>query len=124
MNNELTEKDRLEFFNYVLKWQEELGLQKWSVMLSNKPTKNLAELSIDQNKEHKLCSVLVGKNWKSLPVNSYNLELVACHEMVHLLLHDFKEYIQEHPHDETGIMEKEHEIVNTLERKFIGPPKY
>lgn len=124
MDNKLTERDRLEFFNLILKWQEKLGLHKWSVLLSNKPTNNLAEIEVDGKREHKLCSVRVGNDWKSVPVTPYNLELVACHEMLHLLLHDFREYVQTHPYNEDEIMEKEHEIVNTLERVLIGPPQY
>lgn len=120
MDYKITEAEKDKFYEFLFKWQELFGLQRWSVYLGKKSTKSLAELVVDKNKEHKACTVRLGETWKNIPPNDHNLELVACHEMLHLLLHDFKETIQEQPYNDVEILSKEHEVVNTLERLLMG----
>jgi hypothetical protein len=82
----------------------------------------MALVQFDTDKSHKSCSVLLGNNWRSMPVTSHNLEATAVHELMHILLYDLIEYARTHPEDESGILEKEHEVVNRIEQIVIGLP--
>lgn len=105
--------------SYVYQWQQKLGLNKWYLAKTRKNTKNMAECHFDPEKLHKLCAINIGNSWEISPTD-HNLELVACHEVLHVLLYDLVEYAKSFPQDVQGILEKEHEVVNILEKTLVG----
>lgn len=114
----LTLEQREEFYRYLEKWIEPLGLQRWNVARSNKKSKYLAEVEF-QEAEHKMATVRLGDKWGSTEPTPRELESTAVHELLHILLKDFKDACVEHPHDETLQLNKEHEVVNTLEKLLM-----
>lgn len=123
VKNKLTEEHKLKFMSAIFGWQERFGLQKWSLIKSSIPSKYMAEVDFEKDKSHKMARVKVGTDWKSTEPNEENISSVACHEVLHVLLYDLIEYSREHPYDGNGILEKEHEVINSIERAIHGPLK-
>jgi hypothetical protein len=107
----------------IFGWQERFGLLKWSLVRSTVPSKYMAEGVFERYKSHKIAKIKIGTDWKSTEPSDDNISSVACHEVLHVLLYDLIEYAREHPYDSAGIMEKEHEVINALERAIHGPLK-
>jgi hypothetical protein len=115
----MSKKNENKFMQYIYYWQEKLGLKEWSIIKTDKKINALALCTFPRDRSSKLCMVSLGQYW-TIPITDKNLNSVACHEMLHVLLYDAMEYARERPLDVKGIMEKEHEIVNTLENVLTG----
>jgi hypothetical protein len=123
MENFLTDEDRDKFYEQLRYWQRELGLTDWSIRRSNKATKNMAEVNWEADSTHKMCSVRLGNNWKSMAPSDQNITSTALHEILHILLHDLIECSKENPFRDDEIAKKEHEVINRLEHCIVGLPK-
>jgi hypothetical protein len=114
--NILGSDDVDKFYTFARKWQDLLGLGRWRVATSAKRSAHMAEVVFDNDSSNRLARLLVGKHFGNAPVDDETLEMTAIHEMLHILLKDYKRACVEQPYDETSQMEKEHEIVNVLEK--------
>jgi len=116
MMNPVLPKHKQKLYEYIRKWQDLLSLHRWRIFPSKLPTKAMAELKFDKDNSHKLVSLLVGNDWKNTPITDESLELTAIHEMIHILLFEYKEAVREEPYNEGRQMEVEHTIVHVLEK--------
>ena len=105
-----------KLYEYARKWQDLLGLGRWRLTPSKKPSNAMAEIKFDKDNSHKLAALLVGNDWKSVPVNDETLEITALHEVLHVMLYEFKEACREEPYNEARQLEREHELIAVLEK--------
>lgn len=110
----VTENHFKKFKFYINTWKKNLGLLSWCISVKQGDTANIAETHFDEDISGKICTVIIPKYWSIEPTDK-NLESVSIHELLHVLLYDLVLYARSHPLDQIGIMEKEHEVVNTLE---------
>lgn len=113
IQNPVTPAARAAFELYLRQWQERLGLQDWRVVISDKPTRNAAELyRVDL--EARTAVIRLGRDFGAEPVDDATLEDTAVHELLHLLLHELKEFTADPTAKDADRMSAEHRVVHTL----------
>jgi hypothetical protein len=112
----VSDEDRAKLFEYTRKWQDLLSLHRWRITPSKQHTSAMAELNFSKDNSAKLVRLRVGKYFGAEPVTNESLEMTAIHELIHVLLYEFKETCKEDPYNETRQMEREHDIVHVLEK--------
>ena len=112
----LTPEQDAEFDGHMLKWQHKLGLHGWRVERSQRRAKDaLAAVSVSL--ADRLACYGTGE-WKGTEPTPANLEATACHELLHVLLHELKCVVGNS--NEELAMGIEHSIVNTLEKLLLS----
>lgn len=112
--NPVTPEQALEFDGYVAKWQAKLNLHDWRLIKGSKPSKDsCAEVSIGVS-DHTAVYRL-GLHFGFELVNAASLESTAIHELLHILLAEFREMAESKAIPEL-LIAAEHRIVHTLER--------
>lgn len=76
-----------KFRSFVLLWQDRLNLKNWRIIQSSKKASrgNMAEIARTYVSDH-LASWQIGEDFGALPVDDYNIEQAAVHELCHVLL--------------------------------------
>ena len=117
----LTDAHFAAFTRYVHKWQERLNLMDWRIVVSCKPARStvMAEVySIDL--EARQAAIRVSRNWGiNGDTSPAGLEDVALHEVLHVLVHEFKQFAGE---DTVGadMMSAEHRVIQVLVCNLLG----
>ena len=121
MKNLVTPADDDKFAEYIDKWQTLLNLNDWRITRrgSKAPKGAMADVAISA--ADKLAQWRIGKHFGSEVVNDYTLESTAVHELLHVLLADFKEVCTSKPTDEI-LDGAEHRVIHTLERLLVKRP--
>jgi len=109
-----TPQDIEKFDNYVKLWQVRLNLQNWRIEKSDRTTKAIADMLIIN--EDRLATYAVGKN-PGLPITDHMLEQTACHELLHIMLAEYKQAVESG--SEEYIMSAEHSIITVLENLLV-----
>ena len=118
--NLTTPEDADEFAGYIEKWQLLLNLHDWRICRGKKAASGvMADVSLDHSA--KMAIWRLGRHFGSDSVNAYSLESTAVHEMLHVLLADYREAVAAKASDDL-ISAAEHRIVNTLERLLVTKP--
>lgn len=115
--NPVTDSDVAAFSRYMRKWQRVLGLNDWRVEPASTRTKAMAEVNLDV--PARLASYRVGKDFGSAKVTPQSLDATACHEMIHVLLAEFKAVCMARASDYDAIETAEHRVVHTLEKLLM-----
>jgi hypothetical protein len=112
--NPVKQSDADAFTLYVREWQDRLNLNDWRIEKAAKPAgkANMAEVC-SISLPDRLAVYRIGTDFGSIPVTAQTVEEIACHEVLHVFLHEYKEFILAGA-DEEDIMSAEHRIVNTL----------
>jgi hypothetical protein len=112
--NPVKQSDSDAFTLYVREWQDRLNLNDWRIEKSSKPAAkaNMAEV-VRTSLPDRLAVYRIGTDFGSIPVTAQSVEAIACHEVLHVFLHEYKEFIRAGAGEE-DIMSAEHRIVNTL----------
>ena len=109
VTNPVTEADCLLFDGYIKKWQRLLSLDQWRIERSlRRSKKNMAEVVV--NDPGMLVTYRIGLGFGSSPVTPYTLESTALHEVLHVMLREFKMDQSE---------ANEHKVVNMLEKLLM-----
>ena len=116
--NLLSEADKEKFHVYIKKWQVNLGLIDWRFGFSKKMAGGMADMK--SNLGARLATYRLG-DWKGNPINDFELEKTACHEVLHTLLHEFAQSIRTDASAEVQ-ESAEHRVVNTLEGLLVPQP--
>lgn len=118
--NPVTTGDADAFALFAHKWQAELNLQDWRIERSSKACgkANMAEIN-KISLPDRLATYTIGADFGAKPVTAQSVEEIACHEMVHVFLHEFKEVCRDQTSTEDAIMAAEHRVVNTLVRLLV-----
>ena len=118
MKNLVTPADDDKFAEYISKWQTLLNLHDWRITRrgSTAAKGSMADVAISAG--DKLAQWRLGKHFGSEVVNDYTLESTAVHELLHVLLADFKEICTSKPSDEI-LDGAEHRVIHTLERLLV-----
>ena len=120
MKNAVTPEDEAKFAIYVTKWQALLNLMDWRIQKLDKPAKGaMADVAISE--PDKLAQWRLGKNFGTEAVNDYTLEATAVHELLHVLLAEYREIAVSKPSDEI-LQGAEHRVIHTLERLLVKGP--
>ena len=110
--NKLTQADAKKFHGYIQKWQGLLNLHDWRVERSPKASKAMAEISMSLG--DRLAVYKLGAEFgDTTAVTPHSLESTACHELLHVLLHELVCAT-----DET-LESIEHRVINTLEKLLV-----
>lgn len=118
--NSLTPEDKACFIGFVLTWQRKLNLLDWRMVCGNKPAKG-AMADVDTDLVSRMATYRVGDNFGADDVNAYSLESTACHELLHVLLAEYRGLIEVKA-DDSSIDSSEHRIIHTLERLLVPKP--
>ena len=119
MKNPVTPEQADKFAVYIDKWQDLLNLRDWRVIRMGRAKNVMAEVSIST--ADKLAQYRLGKHFGTEAVDDYTLESTAVHEMLHVLLAEYREIAVSKPSDE--IMDgAEHRVIHTLERLLVKRP--
>lgn len=110
--NRLTAADAKAFHGYIKKWQGLLNLHDWRVERSAKTSKAMAEISMSLG--DRLAVYRLGADFgDSTPVTPHSLESTACHELLHVLLHELVNA------SDDSLESIEHRVINTLEKLLV-----
>jgi hypothetical protein len=119
VKNEVTPEQAEKFAGYIDKWQAALNLLDWRVIRMGRAKGVMAEVSIST--ADKMAQYRLGKHFGTEAVDDYTLESTAVHELLHVLLSEYREIAVSKPSDE--IMDgAEHRVVHTLERLLVRKP--
>ena len=120
MKNPVTPEDAEKFAGFIAKWQTLLNLHDWRIQKRGSAVKGaMADIAISHT--DKLAQYRIGKHFGADPVNDFTLESTACHELLHVLLADYKEIAASKPTDEI-LQAAEHRVIHTLERLLVKAP--
>ena len=119
MKGTITADQSIEFDKYIVKWQNALNLNCWRIVREAKASKNMAEVVV--NLPSRMAMYRLGSNFGSEPVTHYSLESTACHELLHVLLSEYRAAVASEQSDEI-IQATEHRIVHTLENLLVPKP--
>lgn len=126
--NQLTDAHRDQFAACVTFWADVLGLGDWRITLSTKhpPKGSLADV-MHMDLEQRAASIRLARDFDTEPVIERTLSDTALHEVLHILLHELKEFVRTDM-SEDDILSAEHRVVNTLERVLsnaspLGPKR-
>jgi hypothetical protein len=112
---------REAFKLYVKAWQEKLGLMDWRVHISEKHASKTTMAEVhDCDHEARLATIRLGRDFGGTPVDEQSIEATALHELLHILMHEFKTLCQADRQDETAINSAEHRIIHTFEHILTG----
>lgn len=114
----LKPEDRTKFDELINKWRIKLNLQNWRIEKGTRPTKAMAEVRIQP--EDRLASYVVGRSFGSTPVTEYSLEQTVVHELLHVMLHEYRDAVTSGS-DEFA-MAAEHSIITVLEHLLVPKP--
>lgn len=115
--NPVTPEDIKAFNAFVRKWQDLLNLNDWRIVHIEKTAKG-AMANVGLSVVDRMAMYRIGAEFGTEPVNDWSLESTACHELLHILLAEFREAI-EGKATEDLIRSLEHRIVHTLERLLV-----
>ena len=121
MKNPVTPADDDKFAAYISKWQTLLNLHDWRITRRGSKASKDAMADIAISAGDKLAQWRIGKHFGSEVVNDHTLESTAVHELLHVLLADFKEIVASKPTDEI-LDGAEHRVIHTLERLLVQRP--
>ena len=115
--NPVTPADIELFDQFMQQWQEKLNLKDWRIIYNAKPAKNAmadVEISVPDH-----CAVYrIGAHFGMEEVSPFNIEATCCHELLHVLLAEFRDMAEAKVAPEI-LMAAEHRIVHTLERLLV-----
>ena len=118
MKNLVTPADADKFAVYVAKWQALLNLNDWRITRRGSKASKDAMADIAISSADKLAQWRIGKHFGAEIVDDYTLESTAVHELLHVLLADFKEICTSKPSNEI-LDGAEHRVIHTLERLLV-----
>ena len=109
--------DAAKFSDFCVHWQERFALTDWRLTVSERRARRkvMAEVAA-QDLEQRMVTIRLGKSFAPHPVNDDTLNQTACHEMLHVLLHELIETAKKDPEDEDVLRSAEHRVINVLER--------
>lgn len=112
--------DEDAFVLFVQQWQEKLNLLDWRIERSSKSAgkSNMAEIN-KISLPDRLATYRIGADFGARPVTAQSLEEIACHEVGHVFVHEFKEICRDPASTEDAIMAAEHRLINTLVRLLV-----
>lgn len=119
--NPVTVPDQDAFAMFVHKWQDAMNLQDWRIERSSKPAgrANMAEVN-KISLPDRLATYAIGADFGAKPVTAQSVEEIACHEVAHVFLHEFKEVCRDPAATDDAIMAAEHRVVNTMVRLLVS----
>lgn len=102
----------------VHQWQDKLNLNDWRIVRSSKPAAkaNMAEVNT-LDLEARLATYRIGADFGAVPVTGQSIEEVACHEVLHVLLHELLEYAKRP--DASDVASAEHRVIHTLVKLLV-----
>ena len=118
MKNPVTPADADRFATYVAKWQTLLNLHDWRITRRNSAATKGAMADVAISAADKLAQWRIGRHFGAELVDDYTLESTACHELLHVLLTEFKGVVASKPADEI-LDGAEHRVIHTLERLLV-----
>ena len=121
MKNLVTPADDDKFSGYVTKWQTLLNLHDWRITRRGSAASKGAMADIAISAGDKLAQWRIGKHFGAEAVSDYTLESTALHELLHVLLAEFKEVVASKAADEI-LDGAEHRVIHTLERLLVKRP--
>lgn len=110
--NPVTPEAREAFLLYLQEWRERLGLHDWRVVLSEKPSTAAGDVRC--NLEARLATIRLGTDFHNEPVNDETIEDTAVHELLHVLLFEFKTFAQNPASNEADVRSAEHRVIHAL----------
>lgn len=118
--NPVQQSDEDAFALFIRDWQHKLNLQDWRIERSAKACgrANMAEIN-KISLPDRLATFTIGADFGAKPVTAQSVEETACHETLHILLHEYKEVCRDPAATDDDIMAAEHRVVNTLVRLLV-----
>lgn len=115
---ELTAQDREDFHAALKKWQVELNLNSWRMVLLKGKAKRDAMADVEIDPPHRLIKVRLTDRARE-PFGPGELEAYALHEMLHVRLADLI-HVVKNDAEESIIDSAEHDIIGLLVKKLMG----
>lgn len=102
-------------------WQDALNLNDWRIERSPRPAgrNSLAEVT-SMSLSDRLAIYKLGTDFgETKPVSDHSLNETACHESLHILLHELIEFSKQKGADEADVEAAEHRVIHTLVRLLV-----
>lgn len=113
-DNPITPPAREAFELYLRDWQERLNLRDWRIVFSPKTVKGACAEVTKFDLPGRVASIRLGEHFGSEPVDDVTLEDTAVHELLHVLLKEFKELVASPTATEDDIFSAEHRVIQTV----------
>lgn len=110
---------REAFKLYVKEWQERLGMQDWRIVVSDKPSRFAAEV-YKLDLEARLATIRLGDDFGSDVVDDTNIEDTAVHELLHILLREFKDFASDPTAKPADTNSAEHRVIHAIVNLLVA----
>ena len=117
--NPVKQADADAFDLFVSKWQDALNLRDWRIEKSSKHSRELAEIHSMDLKARLAVYKLAADFGADKPITGQSLEEIACHEVLHVFLHELIEFAKLPGGKEDDIESAEHRVIQTLVRLLV-----
>jgi hypothetical protein len=118
--NPVTPQARDCFAMRVREWQDRLNLNDWRIEPSSKPAgkANMAEINRFDFKA-RMATYTIGADFGSTPVTDMTIEEIACHEVLHVFLHEMLAVAQDPAASPDDLASIEHRVIHSLVRVLV-----
>ena len=113
--NPVSAEQRELFEQHLINWQDQLGLVSWRINFSEKKPPRSASADVECFHPDRLASIRLGADLGGTKVTSENLEALAIHELLHVLLAPLKDQVASGLEGES-LDAYEHQVINTIQK--------
>ena len=118
--NPVTPQGRACFDLFIKKWQEALTLGDWRIEPSEKPAAKANAAEVNRfDLEARLATYRIGTDFGSTPVTDQSIEEIACHEVLHVFLHELIQFAKDPTSKPSDVASAEHRVINSLVRVLV-----
>jgi hypothetical protein len=120
----LTPKHRALFERSIWKWQRLLNLVDWRIGLSTVPVRGkYLAVTMPPDLQARTATIRLGESWdeNNLPTDD-QLERIACHEVLHIFLHEMLAFTGESNANEADKASAEHRVIQVLCNLMVPTP--
>jgi hypothetical protein len=118
--NPVTPQGKDCFDLFVRKWQAELNLNDWRIEPSSRPAAKANMAEVDRfDLKARLATYRVGADFGGTPVTDMSIEQIACHEVLHVFLHELIESARDPAQTDDALASIEHRVIHSLVRVLV-----
>lgn len=113
--NPLSTSDTDAFMLFMEQWQERLNMLDWRIVRATKPAakSNMAQIN-RMDLAARLATYAIGQDFGAVPVTGQSVEEIACHESLHVFLHELIETARDPASSQETLEGVEHRIIHVL----------
>lgn len=119
----ITAAHRKQFERYIFKWQRLLNMMDWRMGLSAAHARGALALVHKMDLGARTGTIRLAAEWdENNPPDDWYLEQVACHEVLHIFLHEMLQFYSNGGSSEADKESSEHRVIQALCALLVPQP--